>query len=761
VSTRPNTLTALTAEQVNSYPVSTLNRSVTGDKLSDGPNKTAEDHEEDFLQLARERFKMCSNDTLKERQEMLIDLQFRCGKQWDPDVERARKGLQRPCHTINRIPEFTNHVVNNMRQARPAIKIDPVGDGADQEQAEIRQGIIQYIERISQADVAYDTSFEHMSIMGLGFMRIVDDWSVPGSPDMDLFIRWVSNPLTVYCDPNCTMPDWSDMKFAFIVDDMMPADFKAKYGEEAYDTRDAQFQSIGDTQKYWYPGGKVRVAEYFYVDYKNDTLLEFSDGSYVLLSELPQRATDAQKRAYVNYEADESGTPLPPQPDDITVVGQHKRLVPQVWWSKITATKVLKRRRWLGMHIPIIPVIGNQTILDGERIISGMVRYAREIQRLYNYIYSTLTEVIALTPKNQWVAEVGQIAPFRDIYERANREPLAALPYVGVQDKTGRPLPPPQRQSPIVEISGLIEALQLTDNMLKSVFSIYDASLGQRGPQESGIAINARKIESDTSTYNWGDNFLRALRYLGRQLNDLLPKYYNRPGRLIHILREDQSMTSVVIGNALINRKTKLPVLDDAGQPKILDLDDGTYSVVVSTGPSQQTLRQQNREAMLELVKVFPQLVQVAPVQIIQEFDFAHKDAIIDQLEKAMPPGLRTQGDGDQGPNPHQLYAQNQQLQALIQQLTQALHQATDKNAAEMQRAQMKEIMETFRTELTNETNRFIAMLKAGSNEAKFLGDKLFTEAERVSAAAEPKFIQNGQPSGAQTSSAESTVGGS
>ena len=736
-----STLTPLSPTQVNSYPVGVMNRSVTGERTDQIPGQSKYDKDQAFLQLARDRFKICLDASDKQRQEMLIDLQFRCGIQWDPTVERERIAAGRPTHTVNRITEFTKHVVNNMRQARPAIKVDPVGDGADQEQAEIRQGLIQYIERNSQSDVAADTAFDHMCIMGLGWMRLVDDWSDIDSGDKDLFIRWIENPFTVYSDPTCSQPDWSDMQYAFVVEDIGRAEFVAKYGDELVATTTGPFNGVGDQKRNWFlPGEKIRVAEYFYIDYRKDTLLELSDGRWSFLSE----ADDDVKRAFLKYEMAGTEAEQPEVEGELTVVSQQKRDVPEVWWSLITATDVIRKRRWKGRYIPLIPVIGNQYVLDGERIISGMVRYAREIQRMYNYVYSTLTEVIALTPKSQWIAEVDQIAPFRDLYEGANQRPLSALPYVGTQDGTGRPLPPPQRVSPIVEIQGLIQALQVIDNMLKSIFSIYDASLGQKGPQESGLAINARKIESDTSTYDWGDNFLRAMRYMGRMIDDLLPAYYNRTGRLIQILREDQTMSSVVIGDVITNRKTKQPILDDAGQPKKLDLSNGKYSVVISTGPSHQTKRQAESDAMLQIVKVWPEIRQVAGPQIMRALDFTGHDLIADQLEKALPPALQTHDD-DKGPDPNQLQAQVAQMQQMIQQLTQALHVATDKNTAEMQRTQFKEIMATFRQEMKNESDRVIQMLKGGDAMAMNLGDKLFEQEQAVRAAAEPDLQQ--QPS--------------
>lgn len=674
------------------------------------------------MQLARERFKLCADAEESRREQMLMDLQFRCGDdsnqfQWDQAILRARGRKKRPSHTVNRIPEFTKHVVNNMRQSRPSIKINPVGDGADEDQAEIRQGLIRHIEVNSQASSTYDTGFEHMCIMGLGWMRVVDDWASPDSFEKELFIRWVNNPFTVYSDPSAALPDWSDMGFAFVVNDYMPAEFISRFGTDKAVSA-SNFRSIGDNSKYWMPGGKIRVAEYFWIEQEKDTLCEFAkdpgkeddDTPPIVkrLSELPKDMYESIDGRLIEASTGED-------------VGRTSdRTFPTVHWALITGIDKLEERKWKGRYIPLIPVIGNQFDVDGEKIVTGMVRYARELQRLYNYVFSTLTEVVALTPKNQWVAEVKQLGEFRDFFERANIDPMAVLPYKMVVDGSGRALPPPQRQSATVEISGLVNALQIIDSMIKSIFGIYDASLGQRGPQESGLAINARKVESVTSTYDWGDNFIRSLEYLGRILNDLLAPYYNTPGRLVQILREDQSSDTVVLNKVFLDKTTK--------QPKKFDLDNGKYSVEVSTGPSYDTKRKESAEGMVNFFKLYPQGLQACAHILVKELDFPGKDAISAQLQKMLPPALQEPKDGEEGPDPQVLAMKVQELTGLAQQLTEALKQATNENTRE----HMKEMFETYRTETKNEIAVIVQLLKQGSAEGQFLANQHFTEAQRL-----------------------------
>lgn len=748
---------AITPAQTVGYPQATKGLSIRGEKV---PPQSPKDPDEEFMQLARERFKVCVDAESARREQMLMDLQFRCGDdsnqyQWDAQVLRARVKKRRPSHTVNRIPEFTKHVVNNMRQSRPSIKINPVGDGADQEQAELRQGLIRNIEINSQAPATYDTAFEHMCIMGLGWMRVVDDWSDVDSLDKDILIRWVSNPFSVYSDPSACLPDWSDMKYAFVVNDIMPAEFRARYGEEKA-VNASNFKSIGDQASNWSPGGKIRVAEYFRIEEEEDVLCLLEKEQDPEGEPLTRWLSDLPKGMY-RRSGDDRLMMTDLETGEVTDEGVAvQRSRPVVYWSLITGLNKLQERKWKGPNIPLVPVIGNQFDLDGERLISGMVRFARELQRLYNYVFSTLTEVVALTPKNQFIAEVDQLAEFRDMFERANIDPQSVLVYKMKVDPSGSAIPPPQRQSAVVEISGLVNALQIIDNMLKSIFGIYDASLGQRGPQESGSAINARKIESDTSTYDWGDNFIRALEYLGRIINGLLPKYYNRPGRIVRILREDQNSDTVVINKTFIDKKTK--------QPKKFDLDSGKYSVEVSTGPSYQTKRKESADSMINFFKLYPAGLQACAHILAREMDFPGKDAIASQLEKLLPPNLQEPKDGEEGPDPQVLQQQAAQLSQLVQALTQALHEATDKTELE----RMKQMFQTMRDDQKSQMGVIVQLLKQGSAQGMLMAEKDFEEAQRLAAVMEPvieKPLSAGTPApaapqGQPVSAGPPTAGG-
>ena len=147
------------------------------------------------------------------------------------DIKAQRQLDGRPCLTINKLPQYILQVTNEQRQQRPAIQVNPVGDGADVDTAEILQGTCRHIEVNSNAEVAYDTGFDSMVRGGFGFWRIVTDYITTETEDQEIFIKRIKNPFTVYYDPTCQEADYSDANYCFIVEDLLAEEFKNQFPE--------------------------------------------------------------------------------------------------------------------------------------------------------------------------------------------------------------------------------------------------------------------------------------------------------------------------------------------------------------------------------------------------------------------------------------------------------------------------------------------------------------------------------------------------
>lgn len=614
---------------------------------ADGNEESNEKSNDDIIAEAKARFTLAEEAETEIRRLALDDLEFRSGKQWADNIEQDRNRDGRPCLVINRLPQFINQITNDQRQNRPAIKVHPVDDVADVETAKVIQGLIRHIEYNSNAETAYDTAFESAAMGGFGYFRIITDFVSPDSFDQEILIKRIRNPLSVFFDPYAQEPDGSDANWAFIVDDYSKDKYRSEFPDSELASPESDWRSIGNASPGWVKDDNAQVAEYFYKEMQEATLHLLSTGETVRDADLQGRLADA---AAANIQ--------------VNVVRSRQTRIPVIKWVKINGIEILEQTEWLGSYIPIIPVYGAELYVNGKRILESVIRHAKDPQRMFNYWKSAETEAIALAPRAPFIMAEGQDEGFEEMWATANRRNHSSLKYRPTT-VAGQPLPPPQRQSFEPAVQAISQASMMAADDLKATTGIYDTALGNQSQDTSGIAIQRRNNQSQTSNFHFIDNLTRSLRHTGRILVDLIPKIYDT-ARTARIVKEDGDQKVVKINQ---------PHEDENGKQVIYSLDVGTYDVTVDTGPSFASRRQEAAASMLSLSSSMPQIMQSAADLIVKNMDWPGAQDIADRLKKLLPPQL--QDDGKQKDIPPQVQAQMQQMQQMIQQLSQHLNEKT------------------------------------------------------------------------------------
>jgi len=215
--------------------------------------------------------------------------------------------------------------------------------------------------------------------------------------------------------------------------------------------------------------------------------------------------------------------------------------------------------------------------------------------------------------------------------------------------------------------TGLIQAKMGASEDIKATTGQYDASLGMEGNERSGKAILARQREGDTGTYHYVDNLARAVRYVTRQLIDMIPKIYDTQ-RIIRIIGEDGESDMVKIDPG--QQEPVKEIRDQQGIviEKIYNPSVGKYDVVVITGPGYATKRQEALEAMAQLLQTAPELWQVAGDLFVKNMDWPGAEELAKRLARTIDPKLLSDEDDPA------LQAANQQIQAMAQEMEQ-MHQ--------------------------------------------------------------------------------------
>lgn len=506
------------------------------------------------------------------RQMALDDVRFvwQEGYQWDAKLRKDRQQEGRPCFEFNKLKPTIKQVLNDQRQNRPQVKVRAVEDG-DVELAEVMQGLIRNIEASSCADEAYDEAYRFAVTGGYGVWRITTDYERDDVFEQCIKIEPVRNPFTVYFDANARAFDRRDAREVWVTEIISRDEFRARFPKA--DEVDWSIGGSGDAfVNDWWMEDSVRIAEYWYKEKRTKEIVQLSTGEVV----------DAEQFDPISDELAESG---------IMEVKRRKVEYDQVLCEIVSGKETLEGpTEWAGKFIPIIPVWGELTNIDGRDRYMGLTRTARDPQALYNLHRSVLVEAIANAPKSPFLATPAMVEGHERQWENIG---VANDPVLFYNPDPRAPGAQPQRARPPDFPVSIANAQALDSDDIKAVTGIYDASLGARSNETSGRAIMARQREADVGTFDYVDNLTRAMKYQGEILIDLIPKVYDTE-RAIRILGEDGAEQFVKVNAEVYDRQTGQMV-------KVNDLSAAKFDVAVTVGPSYTTQRMEQAEILMQL----------------------------------------------------------------------------------------------------------------------------------------------------------------
>ena len=639
-----------------------------------------------IIDEAKQFLKFANDADTMNRQEALEDLKFASGgDQWPVDLQNSRNLESRPVLTINKLDGYCRQVTNQQRQQRPRIKVHATNTTEDAAEAKVIQGIIRHIEVNSNADNAYDNAYNYAVRMGWGYWRVDHRYVREDSFDQEIFIDPIDNPFTVYLDPNSIAVDGSDQERCLITT-MMP---KTTFRELYPDVDETSFLSrgTGDTQSEWITKEDIRVAEYWYTVREPATLYQLSDGSV--------RFAD-DKNFFKRIET-----------AGLFVVNERKSIKRTIKWKKLTAVSVLEERDWPGYYIPIVPVYGRHVVIGDKRKKFGMVRHAKDAQRMYNFWVTSLTESVALAPKAKWIMAEGQDEGHELDWAAANIKSMATLRYKQT-DIDGNPAPPPIRLQPEPPPAGVMAAAQEINSDMATIIGIYDPSQQLPGNM-SGKALNGQQMQVDLTNFDLYDNLTKSIAYTGKVILDLIPKIYDTE-RIMRIIGDDGKPDLISI-----NERTAVGKVKN-------DVTVGQYDVVMETGPGYNSKRQEAVEAMMPLLQGNEQLFNAAADLVFRNMDFPGADTIAYRLA-AMNPMAQIDEHSD---IPPQAQIAIKAAQGQVQQLTQqmqamqlAMKQRQDieqvKQDNETKRELMRQTAKAHDIEMRDAERKYVAELNVHS----------------------------------------------
>ncbi|MFB9952040.1 portal protein [Rhizobium puerariae] len=628
---------------------------------------------EKIVTEAKERFTRCEEWESDSRRKFVEDLKFANGDpdngwQWDAAIITNRVNDDKPCLTINKTRQHNLIITNDAKQNKPGVNIKPVGDGASYDAAQVFEGVVRHIEYQSSAEQAYDTASMFQVQGGIGYWRIVTDYVSDESFDQEIYIRRVKNPLAVYLDPDIAELDGSDARFGFVFEDVDAEQFKKEYPDQSEYLASTSFGIEGC----WGGKDKVRICEYYRMEDKKDRLLAFSipegyeqAGQQIIVRE--SQMTDDQKAVYELVK------------DVKDAVTSRDIVTDEIMWYKIAGDRVVDSRPWPGKYIPIVRIVGEETVIEGKLDRKGHTRAMKDAQRMYNYWASEATAQVALQTKTPYVAPAEAIENYESYWQQANTSNAAVLPYNALSDN-GKEIPRPQREQPPQMASAYMQGMQICENQMMMSSGQYQSQFGQNENATSGRAINERQRQGDTATYHFIDGLSVGIRFTGVILVDLIPKIYDTE-RVIRILAKDGTENDIQIDPKATDAYQQTP---QAGPKEakeansvaaIFNPNVGRYEVESDVGPGYATRRQEAFNAMTQIAAQNDKFMEIAGDLMWRSADFPLADELAERWSRIIPKNITGEGP------PPEIQQMTQMIKHLQDTIVELNKKLTDKDA--------------------------------------------------------------------------------
>lgn len=535
--------------------------------------------------LALKRFERVESKERDQRKLAVEDIKFAQTEdgQWDDGAKEKRKN--RPRFTINRVAGAVDQLIGDQRQNRTSIKIRPVSGGATEDVAKTMTGLIRNIESNSKASNAYDTAFDEVVNGGFGGWRVTTEFSDDDGFDQDIKIKPLNTATTsLWFDDSAIEYDRRDAMFAFVTVDMPKEEHKERFPNSPM-TEWSQDQYNSSSCGSWVNEDTVRVAEYWIKTPITRNLALLSDG----------RVIDSDEEKSVLDELDAQGITV----KKIRSVKSHK-----VEMYLMDGSGILEGPKdWAGKFIPLIPVYGRQSHIENRTFTRGIVRFAKDANRIYNYETSSIVETNALTPKDPLWYTPAMAKGHETKYANFATQNSPFMPY---NADSKHPGPPTRGGAPAVQ-SASLQILNQASMDLYHVTGMQPPSIGTNPELKSGKAIIAQERQGDRGSFIFTDNLEKSIEYCAEILIDLIPRIYDTP-RQVRIMQQDGETENVEINT--VNQE----ITDSETGENVLvnDLSMGKYDVVTDTGPAFATQRRESAQQIMELIAKSPMFENLA-----------------------------------------------------------------------------------------------------------------------------------------------------
>lgn len=601
---------------------------------------------------------------------------FLHGDQWRPDLRQQRESDGRPVMQLPRIQNFVRQLHAQNRQSKPNIIVS-ANDSSSKEDADIVNGIIRKIEAQCSADIAYDHASESAIKIGIGALRIYTDYSYPTSFDQDIKIEAIYDESAVLFDPAARDPLFEDSEYVFIESVMRRDQYARQIGESTKLSNLAKIVGFTSSSPLAVDEEHIVILEYYRKVHKSTTIYKYSN---IITGE----------NVITNEKSDDT---------NLVLVNSRTSSTCKIMHSLFDGLEFHNTTELPGTIIPVIPVLGEMQYINKVRQLKGVIRDSMDVQRVINYTASVQLEVVDLAPKVPWLVEEGTIDGYETEWRDANMRNYSYLVY---KNKNGAP--PPTRMPIATDITSIANIKNQSQDDMQAIFGIFDAALGDAGPEQSGVAIQTRINQTNQSTYIYKDNMMRSIRQTGRVIADMIPEYYN-------------------------GRQIVIPNIDGSDKKVQVDLDPlASFEISIKSGPTNESARQSLNADLMQLVTAMPQVAPLVSDYIIKNSDLPGTEKLVARLQTLLPPEIRQIESGD---------AENMSPDEMNSKMMQGVQENAALNAhsqeVEQQNAQLQQELEALKVDKSFEQQKLMMEMELKKQQLQLDATKLQLDFELAS----------------------------
>lgn len=576
---------------------------------------------------------------------------------------------------FNIIRKQRRKALKDLQNNNVSIEFKPLSNQA-YDDSELLNGLYRASTRENTSQSSIDIAYQDVVDCGFGCWRLTTEYentytTLDNNQKISRKIIHEANNV-VFFDPNARERDKSDANYCTVLTSFSIEGWERFAKENKIDSEEFVPNFSAPAQSYVYPWTVepkvVRIGEFFYREKKKEKVFIYQN---------PIGETVAYKASELGEKAEELDVL------GFEKVGTKTREYYEVYKYLVSGQRILTEpEKIVGEYIPIIPIYGEWSFVEGAEVYEGLTRLAKDPQRLHNFQMSYLADIVSKGSRKKPFFLPEQIQGYEYLYEQNGAE--FNFPYYLLNNKApdGSDLPKTplgyMEQPEMPQAVGTM--IELTRQSIEDTTGVGVNASGLDVSNTSGKAISLQHRRADSQQIDFQRSLEVALRHDATVFLSMTKQIQDSPRKLSLVNEQGQN----------ISVQTQLSVFNSqTGKPQVInDLSKGEYDVYGSISEPYETIKQETKDNLKDMyaatVQSNPELANIMLLQYLTLSDGTQMKLLRDYANKQLlVQGLKEPETPEEAQMLQQLQAQQQQQSQQQDPATMALVQQAQAQAIE------------------------------------------------------------------------------